>query len=179
MLPVVPKGVLESGQLQSVVHPSWKSGRSSSWEGLLCILRRGALSEMDTWLTERFKICISALSASCSSALASRWTPRAFGYHLGEWCMLGSGAERRVSVGQKGGRRRRSCAAAQGPCCLPTVSPRCFQVFLSLLWRLRSLHKTSMAAEQCQAGERSWLNLNLGSSQVTAGTRRRATQRSR
>ena len=65
-------------------------------EGLLCILQKEALSEMDTWLKEHFAF---APSASVPS-LASCSTPKPLDNHWKEQCMLGSHVGCCVSVGQ-------------------------------------------------------------------------------
>lgn len=65
-------------------------------------------------------------------------------------------------------RRGHDRVAALGPCCLPSLLGA-FRTFRVCSAGLLPPHKTSMAETQCQAGEGSWLNLNLGSNQTTIG----------
>lgn len=96
-----------------------KSGWLGSLKGLLCIPQKGALSEMDTWLTERFKFAFlpsqpPVLPLSPPVVLQSLWISFRRTVHAGKWCgvlCLGWSAEER---------RRQGCVAALGPCCLPS-----------------------------------------------------------
>lgn len=89
-------------------------------EGAACILQKGALSEMDTWLTEHLAFAflpsqppIPPLSPPV--LLQSLWISLGRALHAGKLCRVlwfGWSAEER---------RRHGCVAALGPCCLPSL----------------------------------------------------------
>lgn len=76
------------------------TGLGFSLKGLLRIPQKGALSKMDTWLTEHFAFAFLPSQPPVPS-LPSCSTPEPLGYDLGEQCMLGSCVGCCVLVGQQ------------------------------------------------------------------------------
>lgn len=72
-----------------------------SLKGLVCILQKGALSEMDTWLTEHFAFAFLPSQPPVPSFSPLMFYSRAFGYHWGKQCMLGSRVGCCALVGQQ------------------------------------------------------------------------------
>lgn len=91
----------------------WRAtGRGFSLKGLLCIPRKRALSEMDTWLTEHSALAFLPSQPSCS-------TPQPLdisGERSACWEAVWDAATRLVASKERWGG-----AAAQGPRCLPSL----------------------------------------------------------
>lgn len=117
-----------------------------SMKGLLCILQKGALTEMDTWLTEHFAFAFLPSQPpvhplSPPVLLQSLWISLGRAVHAGKPCgvlCLGWSAEER---------RGHGCVVALGPCCLP-----------SLLGAFRSFRVCS--AGYCRFIKPQWLEHN-------------------
>lgn len=76
---MIQEGV-SSGQLQAIVFYLKSDWLGFSLKGLLCILQKGALSEMDTWLTEHFAFAFLLSQPPVLSLSPLLFYSRALGY---------------------------------------------------------------------------------------------------